>query len=76
MFDHKVEGGKEGSLPSLLTIQLLNPYKTPQVVMVGKHLNRMRYAFEVVAVLLEALYDRKEFSIMRLVVTLCRDQLS
>jgi hypothetical protein len=44
--------------------------------MVGKHLNRMRCAFEVVAVLLEALYDRKEFSIMRLVVTLRRDQLS
>jgi len=73
VFNHKVEGGKEGSPPSLPTIQLLNPYKTPQVVMVSKHLNYIRCAFEVVVVLLEALYNCKEFSIMRLVVTLYRD---
>ena len=41
--------------------------------MVGKYLNRVRYAFEVVVVLLKALYDRKEFSIIYLIVILYRD---
>ena len=73
VFDYKVEGGKEDSLPSLPTIQLLNSYKAPQVIIVGKYLNYIRYAFEVVVVLLKALYNRKEFSIIYLVVILYRD---
>jgi hypothetical protein len=44
--------------------------------MVGKYLRRMLRAFEVVAKLLEALYDGEQFAIVSLISTLGRIQLS
>jgi hypothetical protein len=44
--------------------------------MVSKHLRRMLRAFEVVAELLEALYDSKQFTIVSLIGIFGRIQLS
>jgi hypothetical protein len=44
--------------------------------MVSEHLRRILRAFEVVAELLEALYDSEQFTIMSLIGTFSRIQLS
>ena len=55
MLDSKIERSQIRSPPCLAAIKLLYAYKALQVIVVGKHLNRLRSAVEVITVLLEAL---------------------
>jgi hypothetical protein len=76
MFYLEVELGQKGGPPRLTPIQLLDLHEPFKVVMVCKHLNRMRGAFAVVAPLLEGLYNGEELLIIGLVVLLGVDKLA
>lgn len=76
MLNGEIKGRQESSPLCLPTIQSFHSHKTLKVVMVCKHLDRMRSAFEVMAELLETLADSQQFTIMGLITALCRVQLS